>query len=215
MKSQLFVAFLFLKGCWRADCCALCIANHLRTPKWTFNLKGNDFVLPESLDIPIQSSETLLSVDKLKEAIRCQSPNIESVLNQHQQQETIKGHQYQQAAENQKQNTKQVLIQEDCNQQQQIYQIFQQDTGCLSRTQSILTQHQQQQGIIHQLFKQEFFTSSPEETSNEESRIKDVMLGSIRWYKTALSPIMPPNCRFLPSCSTYAIESIQKYGSSK
>ena len=29
--------------------------------------------------------------------------------------------------------------------------------------------------------------------------IKNIMLDSIKWYKSTLSPIMPPNCRFLPT----------------
>jgi hypothetical protein len=38
------------------------------------------------------------------------------------------------------------------------------------------------------------------------------MLNSILWYKSTLSPILPPRCRFLPTCSSYGIESIEKYG---
>lgn len=43
-------------------------------------------------------------------------------------------------------------------------------------------------------------------------KLKDLMLGSIRWYREYLSPIMPPNCRFQPSCSVYAIDAITKFG---
>ncbi|MFG0267203.1 MAG: membrane protein insertion efficiency factor YidD [Rhodopirellula sp. JB055] len=34
----------------------------------------------------------------------------------------------------------------------------------------------------------------------------------IRWYQVVISPMMGPSCRFTPTCSAYAIESIQKYG---
>ncbi|PLX23739.1 MAG: membrane protein insertion efficiency factor YidD [Ignavibacteria bacterium] len=34
----------------------------------------------------------------------------------------------------------------------------------------------------------------------------------IRVYKTALSPLFPPSCRFYPTCSTYSLEAIQKHG---
>lgn len=56
--------------------------------------------------------------------------------------------------------------------------------------------------------------SEDDDDSDNDSRkkIKDVMVSMIRWYKNSLSPIMPPNCRFLPTCSTYAIESLDKYG---
>lgn len=42
--------------------------------------------------------------------------------------------------------------------------------------------------------------------------IQQFMLNSILWYKSTLSPILPPRCRFLPTCSSYGIESIEKYG---
>ena len=32
------------------------------------------------------------------------------------------------------------------------------------------------------------------------------------FYKTAISPLTPPSCRFSPSCSTYAIEAIRRHG---
>lgn len=34
----------------------------------------------------------------------------------------------------------------------------------------------------------------------------------ILFYKGAISPILPPACRFTPSCSTYALEAIRKHG---
>lgn len=34
----------------------------------------------------------------------------------------------------------------------------------------------------------------------------------ILFYKRAISPHFRPVCRFYPSCSTYALESIRKYG---
>eukprot|EP00981_Chlorochromonas_danica_P006726 scaffold1463_cov189-Ochromonas_danica.AAC.21 len=39
-----------------------------------------------------------------------------------------------------------------------------------------------------------------------------MMKRSIMWYKDTLSPIMPPNCRFLPSCSSYALQAIDTFG---
>lgn len=37
----------------------------------------------------------------------------------------------------------------------------------------------------------------------------------IRFYKRFISPLFPPACRFYPTCSQYALEAIQKYGSLK
>ena len=47
---------------------------------------------------------------------------------------------------------------------------------------------------------------------DEEEGLQKFMLDSIRWYKTQLSPLMQPNCRFLPTCSSYGLESIKKFG---
>ena len=37
----------------------------------------------------------------------------------------------------------------------------------------------------------------------------------IRAYQLALRPILPPSCRFTPSCSDYAMQAIEKYGVAK
>lgn len=34
----------------------------------------------------------------------------------------------------------------------------------------------------------------------------------IRFYRTAISPLTPPSCRFTPTCSQYAIEALRKHG---
>lgn len=34
----------------------------------------------------------------------------------------------------------------------------------------------------------------------------------LRFYKLAISPMLPPACRFTPTCSEYATEAIAKYG---
>jgi len=39
-----------------------------------------------------------------------------------------------------------------------------------------------------------------------------VLIFLVRAYQTALSPLLPPACRYYPSCSNYAIEAIEKYG---
>lgn len=38
------------------------------------------------------------------------------------------------------------------------------------------------------------------------------LIGLIRFYQLALSPFFGQQCRFSPTCSQYAIESIQKHG---
>ncbi len=34
----------------------------------------------------------------------------------------------------------------------------------------------------------------------------------IRLYQVALSPMLPPSCRFTPTCSVYTYQAIEKYG---
>jgi hypothetical protein len=34
----------------------------------------------------------------------------------------------------------------------------------------------------------------------------------IRFYKRFLSPLLPPACRFHPSCSSYALQALHKHG---
>ena len=34
----------------------------------------------------------------------------------------------------------------------------------------------------------------------------------IRFYRRFISPLTPPSCRFVPTCSQYAIEAITKHG---
>ena len=39
-----------------------------------------------------------------------------------------------------------------------------------------------------------------------------LLVALIRLYKRFLSPLLPPSCRFTPSCSRYTVEAIQKHG---
>ena len=34
----------------------------------------------------------------------------------------------------------------------------------------------------------------------------------IRFYQVCISPLFPPSCRFYPTCSSYSLEAIKKYG---
>ena len=45
--------------------------------------------------------------------------------------------------------------------------------------------------------------------------MKKLLLSLIRFYRRAISPIFPPCCRFIPTCSQYAIQAIEKYGALK
>ncbi|MFL6333317.1 MAG: membrane protein insertion efficiency factor YidD [Pyrinomonadaceae bacterium] len=38
------------------------------------------------------------------------------------------------------------------------------------------------------------------------------MTALLRFYKAFISPLLPPSCRFVPTCSEYAREAIERYG---
>ncbi|GBD43720.1 Putative membrane protein insertion efficiency factor [bacterium HR40] len=38
------------------------------------------------------------------------------------------------------------------------------------------------------------------------------MILAIRLYRYGVSPLFPPSCRYLPTCSEYAIEAIARHG---
>ena len=42
-----------------------------------------------------------------------------------------------------------------------------------------------------------------------------IVLALIRFYQPAISPWLPPRCRYQPTCSQYAIEAVQKHGAFK
>ena len=45
--------------------------------------------------------------------------------------------------------------------------------------------------------------------------MKQVFLLLIKFYRVFLSPLKPPSCRYIPTCSEYALIAIEKYGAMK
>ena len=45
--------------------------------------------------------------------------------------------------------------------------------------------------------------------------MKRIFLAMIRFYQRSISPYFPGRCRFIPTCSAYAMEAINKYGAAK
>lgn len=45
--------------------------------------------------------------------------------------------------------------------------------------------------------------------------MKTLLLKLIKFYQTSISPLFPPRCRYIPTCSQYAREAIEKYGAAK
>ena len=42
-----------------------------------------------------------------------------------------------------------------------------------------------------------------------------LLLGLVRLYRLAISPLLPPSCRFHPSCSAYAAEALARHGAAR
>ena len=42
--------------------------------------------------------------------------------------------------------------------------------------------------------------------------MKRILVLFVRAYQVTLSPLLPPACRYHPSCSNYAIEALEKHG---
>ena len=42
--------------------------------------------------------------------------------------------------------------------------------------------------------------------------MKAVVLAPLRFYRRFISPALPPRCKYHPSCSAYAVQSIERYG---
>lgn len=42
--------------------------------------------------------------------------------------------------------------------------------------------------------------------------VQRALLGAVRFYQRAISPTRPPRCRFIPTCSQYAVEALETHG---
>ena len=45
--------------------------------------------------------------------------------------------------------------------------------------------------------------------------VKSALLGLLRGYKWAISPLFPPACRYIPTCSEYAMEAVERHGAAR
>lgn len=45
--------------------------------------------------------------------------------------------------------------------------------------------------------------------------IRRALIRLVRFYQKYISPQLPPSCKYIPSCSEYAVEAIGKYGAVK
>jgi len=45
--------------------------------------------------------------------------------------------------------------------------------------------------------------------------MKKIFIALINFYRKRISPLSSPSCRYIPSCSAYALEALEKYGAAK
>ncbi len=55
----------------------------------------------------------------------------------------------------------------------------------------------------------------PAPSGSGRGPVASVLLWLLTGYRTAISPIRPPVCRFTPSCSAYAVEAITVHGAAR
>lgn len=51
--------------------------------------------------------------------------------------------------------------------------------------------------------------------ATEEKPVSEAMVSAIGVYKNFISPLLPPACRFVPTCSQYGVQAIEEFGPSK
>jgi len=49
----------------------------------------------------------------------------------------------------------------------------------------------------------------------KKDRAKNALIATVRFYRKNISPLSSPKCRFMPTCSAYALGAIEKYGAAK
>jgi putative membrane protein insertion efficiency factor len=45
--------------------------------------------------------------------------------------------------------------------------------------------------------------------------VKHILIALVKFYRKYISPLTPPTCRYVPTCSQYALEALEKYGALK
>jgi uncharacterized protein len=63
--------------------------------------------------------------------------------------------------------------------------------------------------------KEEASAEEQEGNNVAKDEMSAAMIASIGFYKKIISPLLPPACRFLPTCSQYGVQAIEQFGPSK
>ena len=100
--------------------------------------------------------------------------------------------------------------------------------GCNVLSSLTSSQHQYPQYYNHQQYykhQEETDKDNNDDVQDEQKSEKSLsapsknvsagMVGAIGIYKNFISPLLPPACRFLPTCSQYGVQAIEEFGPSK
>ncbi|CAB9509442.1 membrane protein insertion efficiency factor [Seminavis robusta] len=58
-------------------------------------------------------------------------------------------------------------------------------------------------------------SDSDASTSKPSAPVSDSMISALGFYKSFISPLLPPACRFVPTCSQYGVQAIKEFGPGK
>jgi putative membrane protein insertion efficiency factor len=64
-------------------------------------------------------------------------------------------------------------------------------------------------------YREVMLETYPRRARMRQALFDRLMIGAIRFYQLAISPALPPSCRFYPTCSEYTLQAIAKYGAVK
>ena len=45
--------------------------------------------------------------------------------------------------------------------------------------------------------------------------MKRLLIRLVRFYQKGISPLKPPCCKYIPTCSQYAVEALERFGALK
>lgn len=63
--------------------------------------------------------------------------------------------------------------------------------------------------------KKIFYTAYQRISVGLDALVSALLILLIRLYRLVVSPVLPPACRFYPSCSLYAMQAMEKHGALK
>lgn len=50
-----------------------------------------------------------------------------------------------------------------------------------------------------------------QQSDEDPEGLSGAAVSALRWYKREISPLFPPGCRYIPTCSEYAIQSFKQF----